>query len=158
VVPVLQTRLQILQLRATATTTATAEGTLEVHFINVGQSVSTLVVGPTGETMLIDTGHYNDDGEYVLSYLQAHDIDRIDYMVVSHNDADHIDGNAAIIEYYETQADGIGATYDPGIAASTQTYESYLDAGEEHAVTLYETREGDTIPFEGGTRTQRGRR
>jgi competence protein ComEC len=136
---------------ATAQTTATAEGTLEVHFINVGQSVSTLVVGPTGETMLIDTGHYNDDGEYVLSYLEAHDIDQIDYLVVSHNDADHIGGNAAIIEYYETQADGIGAIYDPGIAASTQTYESYLDAVEEHDVTLYQTREGDTIPFEGAT-------
>ncbi|MFC5367208.1 lamin tail domain-containing protein [Salinirubrum litoreum] len=136
---------------STAQPTATAEGTLEVHFINVGQSVSTLVVGPTGETMLIDTGHYNDDGEYVLSYLKAHDIDQIDYLVVSHNDADHIGGNAAIIEYYETQADGIGAIYDPGIAASTQTYESYLDAVEEHDVTLYQTREGDTIPFEGAT-------
>jgi competence protein ComEC len=140
-----------LTAEATSTTTATAEGTLEVHFINVGQSVSTLVVGPTGETMLIDTGHYNDDGEYVLSYLEAHDIKQIDYLVVSHNDADHIGGNAAIIEYYETQADGIGAIYDPGIAASTQTYESYLDAVEEHDVTLYQTREGDSIPFEGAT-------
>nr|WP_328765756.1 lamin tail domain-containing protein [Halomicroarcula rubra] len=122
---------------------------MEVHFINVGQSVSTLVVGPTGETMLVDTGHYRDDGESVLQYLQAHDIDRIDYMVVSHNDADHIGGNAAIIDYYEAEADGIGAVYDPGIAASTQTYSEYLDAVEEHGVTLYETRAGDSIPFEG---------
>jgi len=125
-----------------------ANGTLEVHYINVGQSVSTLVVGPTGETMLIDTGHFTDDGEYVLQYLQNYNIDHIDYMVVSHNDADHIGGNAAIIDYYETEADGIGAIYDPGIAASTQTYSEYLDAVEEHDVTLYNTREGDTIPFE----------
>jgi competence protein ComEC len=135
---------------ATATATATQpEGTLEVHFINVGQSVSTLVVGPTGETMLIDTGHYNDDGAHVLTYLERHDIDRVDHLVVSHNDADHIGGNAAIIEHFETEADGIGAVYDPGIAASTRTYESYLDAVEAHDVTLYETREGDAIPFEG---------
>jgi len=127
---------------------ATANGTLEVHYLNVGQSVSTLVIGPTGETMLIDTGHFTDDGEYVLQYLQNHNIDRIDYMVVSHNDADHIGGNAAIIDYYETEADGIGAIYDPGIAASTQTYSEYLDAVEEHDVTLYNTREGDSIPFE----------
>ncbi|MDS0260536.1 lamin tail domain-containing protein [Haloarcula sp. S1CR25-12] len=127
---------------------ATANGTLEVHYINVGQSVSTLVVGPTGETMLIDTGHFTDDGEYVLQYLRNQDIDHIDYMVVSHNDADHIGGNAAIIDYYETEADGIGAIYDPGIAASTQTYNDYLDAVEEHDVTLYSTREGDSIPFE----------
>jgi competence protein ComEC len=132
----------------TGTTTA-ANGTVEVHYINVGQSVSTLVIGPTDETMLIDTGHFTDDGEYVLQYLQRHDIDRIDHLVVSHNDADHIGGNAAIIEYYETEANGIGAIYDPGIAASTKTYEGYLDAVEEHGVTLYETREGDSIQFEG---------
>lgn len=135
---------------APATTAETgADGTLEVHFINVGQSVSTLVVGPTGETMLVDTGHYNDDGAYVLTYLERQGIDRIDHLVVSHNDADHIGGNAAIIDHYEREADGIGAVYDPGIAASTQTYERYLDAVETHDVTLYETREGDEIRFEG---------
>jgi len=138
---------------ATTETSATAVGewnsSLEVHYINVGQSVSTLVVGPSNETMLIDTGHYNDDGEHVLEYLRSHDITRIDHLVVSHNDADHIGGNAAVIDYYETEADGIGAVYDPGIAASTQTYESYLDAVEEHGVTLYETREGDSVQFGG---------
>lgn len=130
-------------------TPAAPNGTLEVHFINVGQSVSTLLVGPTGETMLIDTGDFTDDGEFVLQYLRQHDIDRIDYLIVSHNDADHIGGNADIIEYYETKAGGIGAIYDPGIAASTETYSEYLDAVEQYDVTLYETREGDTIPFEG---------
>jgi competence protein ComEC len=125
----------------------TANGTVEVHFINVGQSVSTLVRGPQGQTMLVDTGHYNDDGEYVLEYLRRHGVTRIDHLVTSHNDADHIGGNAAIIEYYETEAEGIGAVYDPGIAASTQTYAEYLDAVEEHDVTLYETREGDAISF-----------
>lgn len=129
----------------------TVTGTVEVHYINVGQSVSTLIIGPEGETMLIDTGHYNDDGEYVLEYLQSRNIERIDHMIVSHNDADHIGGNAAIIEYYETEADGIGAIYDPGIAASTQTYGKYLDAVEEHDVTLYETREGDSINFGGSS-------
>ncbi|MBX0305719.1 lamin tail domain-containing protein [Halomicroarcula sp. F24A] len=132
-----------------STTITEWNSSLEVHYINVGQSVSTLVVSPSNETMLIDTGHYNDDGEYVLQYLQSHNITRIDHLVVSHNDADHIGGNAAIIDYYETEADGIGAIYDPGIAASTQTYEGYLDEVEEHDVTLYETREGDSIQFEG---------
>ena len=128
-------------------TVETANGTVELHYINVGQSVSTLVVGPEGETMLVDTGHYNDDGEHVLAYLQQRDITRIDHLVTSHNDADHIGGNAAVIEYFETEADGVGAIYDPGIAASTQTYAEYLDAVEEHDVTLYETREGDAIQF-----------
>jgi len=127
--------------------TETANGTLEVHYINVGQSVSTLIISPNGETMLVDTGHYNDDGDYVLDYLQEHDITQIDHLVTSHNDADHIGGNAAVIEYFESNADGIGAIYDPGIASSTQTYGDYLDAVEEHDVTLYETREGDSVSF-----------
>ncbi|QLH77243.1 lamin tail domain-containing protein [Halosimplex rubrum] len=134
----------------TADATATAmNGSVEVHFINVGQSVSTLIVGPTGETMLVDTGHFNDDGEHVLQYLRGHDIDRIDHLVTSHNDADHIGGNAAVIDYFEREADGVGAIYDPGIAASTQTYEQYLDAVEEYDVALYETRAGDSVQFEG---------
>ena len=144
-------------LRSSASTATTTEatppadtnGTLSVHFINVGQSVSTLLVGPTGETMLIDTGHFQDDGAYVLKYLRRNDIDRLDHVVVSHNDADHIGGNAAIVDYYEAEADGIGAIYDPGVAASTQTYQQYLDAVDEHDVTLLETRAGDSIPLEG---------
>ncbi|WP_050033978.1 lamin tail domain-containing protein [Halorubrum halophilum] len=132
---------------ANGSPTVTTNGSVEVHYINVGQSVSTLITSPNGDTMLVDTGHYNDDGEHVLAYLQRHDISRIDHLVTSHSDADHIGGNAAIIEYYETEADGIGAVYDPGIASSTQTYAEYLDAIEAHDVTLYETREGDTIDF-----------
>ena len=132
----------------TETETST-NGTLEVHFINVGQSVSTLVIGPSGETVLIDTGDWRDDGEHVLEYLQAHDVDRIDYLVASHGDADHIGGNAAIIEHYETDGQGIGAIYDQGIASASGTYERYLDAVEEYDVTLYRTQAGDTIPLEG---------
>ncbi len=137
---------------ATPTASAgTGNGTLEVHFVNVGQSVSTLVVSPAGETMLVDSGDFRDDGEYVLGYLRDRGIDRIDHFVVSHNDADHIGGNAAIIEHYETEAQGIGAVYDPGIAASTRTYGEYLDAVEEYGVPLFETREGDDLPFAGVT-------
>ncbi|NLV13063.1 lamin tail domain-containing protein [Haloarcula argentinensis] len=132
-----------------ASSPAAANGTLEVHFINVGQSVATVLVSPDNETMLIDSGDFTDDGEYVLQYLDRQGIDRIDHFVVSHNDADHIGGNAAVIRHYETEKNGVGAVYDPGIAASTQTYERYLDAVDAHDVTLYETREGDRIAFSG---------
>jgi competence protein ComEC len=127
----------------------TPGGTLDVHFINVGQSSATLVVGPDGETILVDTGDFTDDGEEVLAYLDRAGVDRIDHLVTTHNDADHIGGHAAVIEHYETQADGVGAIYDPGIAASTATYGRYLDAVEEHDVPLYEVRADDVLPFEG---------
>ncbi|WP_225334723.1 MBL fold metallo-hydrolase [Halomicrobium urmianum] len=133
---------------SSATTAADGNGTLEVHHIDVGQGDSTLVVGPTNETMLIDSGDFTEDGKRVLEYLDARGIDRIDYLVTTHGHADHVGGHAAIIDHYETEEEGVGAVYDPGLAASTQTYEEYLDAVEEHDVTLYETRAGDRIPME----------
>lgn len=133
--------------RTTTASEPVANGTLEVHFIDVGQSTSVLVVGPDGRTMLIDSGDFRDRGEHVLRYLRHENVSRIDVLVTSHADADHIGGHAAVIEYYETQADGVGAIYDPGIAASTLTYERYLDAVERHEVPLYRTVAGDSIPF-----------
>ncbi|WP_439028583.1 MBL fold metallo-hydrolase [Haloarchaeobius sp. DT45] len=128
---------------------ATANGTLGVHFINVGQSTSVLLVAPSNETMLIDTGDWRNRGVYVLEYLEAQGITRIDHLVTSHADADHIGGHAVVIETFETQYDGVGAIYDPGLAASSNTFARYLDAVEKHEVPLYRASAGDSIPFEG---------
>lgn len=138
----------------TATPTPTTpptptDGTLSVYFLNVGQGHSVLVVGPSGETMLVDTGHWDDDGQHVIDHLERLGIDRVDYLVTSHADADHIGGHAEVIDHFETEGEGVGAIYDPGIAASSQTYESYLDAVERHDVPLYKTLDGDSIPLAG---------
>ncbi len=129
-------------------TAVTANGTLEVHFINVGQSDSILLITPAGETMLIDSGNWPQEGEYVINYLQEIGVGRIDHLVTSHADADHIGGHAAVIEYFETQGEGVGAVYDPGLASSSNTYSRYLDAVEEYDVPLYQTREGAQMPVE----------
>ncbi|MFC6991542.1 lamin tail domain-containing protein [Haladaptatus sp. GCM10025707] len=97
----------------------------------------------------MDTGDFKDDGEHVIAYLQSQGITRLDALVTTHADADHVGGNAAVIEYFETEADGVGAVYDPGIVADTATYTRYLDAVEEYDVTLFRTQAGDTIPMEG---------
>jgi len=124
-----------------------SNGTLSVHFIDVGQGASVLVEGPTGETMLVDSGDWTADGEAVLAYLEARGVDRLDYLVTTHADADHIGGHAAVIEHFETEGDGIGAAYDPGVAHDTATYERYLDAVEGHGVDLLLVEEGDRLPL-----------
>ena len=125
------------------------EGDLEIHHIDVGQADSTLIVTPSGETMLIDTGDWRQDGEEVIEYLEDRGIERIDHLVATHAHADHIGGHAAVIEHFETEGEGVGAAYDSGVAHTSQTYDRYLDAVEAHEVTLFEVREGDEIPFEG---------
>jgi competence protein ComEC len=125
------------------------EGELSVHLLNVGQGSSTLIIGPEGETILIDTGDWRDEGEDVIAYLEANGVTRIDHLVTTHPDADHIGGHAGVIEHFETNGDGVGAVYDPGIASSSATYDRYLDAVEEYDVTLYRAQAGDSIQMSG---------
>ncbi len=137
------------QSTPTPATVEGPDGNLSVHTLNVGQGSSTLIIGPEGDTILIDTGDWRDDGEEVIAYLEAHGVTRIDHLVTTHPDADHIGGHAAVIEHFETEHDGVGAVYDPGIASSSETYEEYLDAVEKHDVTLYRTQAGDSIQMSG---------
>lgn len=72
-------------------------GELRVTYISVGQGDSTLVEFPGGETMLIDGGgSYTagfDVGEAVVAPLLWYKkIRRIDYMVLSHAQLDHMGG------------------------------------------------------------------
>ncbi|MEF8937516.1 MAG: ComEC/Rec2 family competence protein [Halovenus sp.] len=127
--------------------TGTPDGEFQIHHIDVGQADATLLIAPSDETMLIDSGDWRDDGETVLDYLDERDIDRIDHLVSTHAHADHIGGHARLIETYETERDGVGAVYDSGVAHTSQTYENYLDAVEEHDVDLFEVRGGDTLPL-----------
>jgi len=123
-------------------------GKLEIHHLDVGQADSALIRTPDGETIVIDTGDWRQDGSDVIEYLDAHDVDRIDHLVSTHGHADHIGGHAAVIEHYETERDGIGAVYDSGVPHTSQTYERYLDAVEEHDVELFVVEEGDELPID----------
>ena len=69
-------------------------GWLEIHHINAGQAVSTLIVSPVGRSLLIDVGEADWDrddgaklvGEYVRKVLGC---SRLDYVVLSHFHVDH---------------------------------------------------------------------
>ena len=129
--------------------TTHVEGTLEIHHIDVGQADSTLVITPDGETILIDTGDWRQDGSDVIEYLESQGVDRVNHLVGTHPHADHIGGHAAVIEHFETEGAGIGAAYDSGVAHDSLTFDNYLDAIEAHDVTLYTVEEGDELPLAG---------
>lgn len=122
-------------------------GELEIHHIDVGQGDATLLIGPDGETMLIDSGRFEDNGTSVLAYLKEQNVSRIDHLVTTHPHADHIGGHEAIIETYERRRGGIGTIYDPGTTHTTETYDEYLTAVERHDVRHRTVHGGDSIPF-----------
>lgn len=71
--------------------------TLELHFIDVGQGDAVLIRGPDGQDVLYDAGRSPGP---VLAHLRALGVERLDLVVASHADADHIGGMAAVVEEY----------------------------------------------------------
>jgi competence protein ComEC len=65
---------------------------IEFWFMNVGQGDATLIRFPSGATMLIDGGGGSSGKNVILPYLAQLNIDRLDYVVATHPDADHVGG------------------------------------------------------------------
>jgi len=68
---------------------------LRMYFIDVEGGQSTLIVSPSGASMLIDTGWRGFDGrdaKRILEAAKSAGIDRIDYLIVTHYHADHVGG------------------------------------------------------------------
>lgn len=70
-------------------------GNLQIHHINIGQGDSTLVIGPTGKTMLLDAGesYWNSsiDAQKIGSYIESVTGSKhLDYVVISHFQVDHV--------------------------------------------------------------------
>lgn len=74
-----------------AAAAATAQP-LEIHCLNVGQGDATLVVSPSGRSLLIDGGFNGMGNAVVIPALRAAGVTSLTYMVASHYDADHIGG------------------------------------------------------------------
>ncbi len=73
-------------------------GELRMHFLDVGQGDCTVIELPDGKIMLIDGGDSGSSTTEVLRYLNALDVDVIDYLLLTHADDDHCGGLAEIVE------------------------------------------------------------
>lgn len=69
---------------------------LKIYFIDVGQGDSTLIVTPLDKTILIDGGGsptYDVGQNTLIPYLLDRKIKKLDYVIVSHFDEDHVGRN-----------------------------------------------------------------
>ena len=87
---------------------APAPGTAWITTLDVGQGLAVLV-RTANRALLYDTGPAfgteADSGERIIApYLRASGIERLDAMVVSHNDNDHSGGAASVLENFEVDA------------------------------------------------------
>ncbi|RUS44566.1 MBL fold metallo-hydrolase [Cohnella sp. AR92] len=120
------------------------EGELKVHFIDVGQGASQLIIGPTGKTMLIDAGDNNME-KTVVGYLQYQKISKIDILIGTHPDADHIGGLDKVIDNFD-----IGKIYMPKVQSNTKTFESVLLSIQNKNLKVTTAKAGLTLDWEPG--------
>lgn len=71
----------------------------EVHFIDIGQGDSTLVISQ-GEAMLIDSGD-KDDSNKIEKYLEKQGVTELKYLIATHPHADHIGEMSEIIDQFQ---------------------------------------------------------
>lgn len=95
---------------------------LQVHFIDVGQADSILVIGPNCQTILVDGGN-RDDGAEVVSYLKSQGIKELSAIVATHPHEDHIGGLDTIIHSFPPKQ-----VYMTNGTATTKTFEDFVTA------------------------------
>lgn len=129
--------------------TETAEETYEeplkemaVHFIDVGQGDSIFIEAPNGKTMLIDGG-VKGAGKEVVAYLKAQGVNRLDYVVATHPDADHIGGLISVLNSIS-----IKEFIDSGKVHTSQTYEEMLSLIQAKNIKFTIPEAGDEIQLE----------
>ncbi len=121
---------------------------LQFHFIDVGQGDSSLIITPKGKTILIDAGD-EAHAKKVLSYVREQGIEKLDLVIATHPDADHIGGMDKVIKNFD-----IGVFAMPDVSAKTNQYKQIqreLKAKKMKATRLYQGDEvqiDDDIDFE----------
>ena len=74
---------------------AAPAGVLTIRYLDVGQGDAVLITAPTGQTMLIDGGRSESR---MRELIRQYKVSRIDAVVASHWDADHITGLVPAVE------------------------------------------------------------
>jgi len=135
--------LLLISLTACSFTfTAQHSSDLVVSYIDVGQGLSVLVRFPNGTAMLYDAGP-NKSAETIVNYLKNHSVSKIDALILSHPDSDHIGAADEVIESFT-----IGSFYMPKVPHSTQSYLDVLSAAKAKKLTIKTAKEGVAISLD----------
>jgi competence protein ComEC len=121
-------------------------GNLNITWIDTEGGAATLLVSPTGESLLIDTGYPDGDrdAKRIFEAAQRAGLKQIDYLVISHWHQDHVGGLAALAKMIP-----IGRFFDHGDGVEPEN-QKRLDgykavAGDKRTIV----KPGDKIPVKG---------
>ena len=114
---------------------------LNIIFFYVGQADSSLIMA-NDKTMLIDAGN-NEDGKNIAKYIHELGINKIDYVVGTHSDEDHIGGLDDIIDSFE-----IGKIFMSKNGTEKVNYQNVIKAANKKNIEVVQPNRGDKFTFE----------
>lgn len=115
------------------------KGILQVHFLDVGQADSALIISSSGESILIDGGN-NDDGPEVVSYLKSYGVKELSAIVATHPHEDHIGGLDSVLQSIPTKS-----VYMPNASAKSKTFEDFIAAVNSSGAKKVQAKAGVSL-------------
>lgn len=122
----------------TSSATTQASTNVTIKFIDVGQGEAILIALPE-KTVLIDAGP-TGSAPKIAQVLQELGRNKIDYLVATHPDEDHIGGMADVISSIQ-----IGTIYAPNKTNNTATYRKFLTAIQNNNLQITLAEAGTII-------------
>jgi competence protein ComEC len=124
------------------------DGSLALHFLDVGQGDAAAIRTPAGHWVLIDAGpagEGTDAGRRVVApFLERHGARSLTLAVVSHAHADHLGGLPSVMSRMR-----VGLVLEPGADVVDPRYTGFLGRLPRDGVPWHPARAGDRFALDG---------
>lgn len=115
---------------------------LKMTFLNTGKS--DCIVIEAGESVVVNDTADADDGDAICAFLDERQTERIEYLILSHFDKDHIGSAARLIRRYE-----VGQVLMADYEEDSELYLSLMEALAETQTVCVRLREDVSFSLEG---------
>src|SRR3984885_10584644 len=130
--------------------TAPRAKSLQIYFIDVEGGQATLVVSPSGQSLLIDAGwpgYEGRDADRILAAVHQAGLKQLDYVLITHHHRDHVGGVPQLVDGIKV---GTFLDHGPNLEDSEVTRTDYAAyekaiAGHTHVVV----KPGFGVPIHG---------
>lgn len=125
---------------------------LQIYFVDVEGGQATLIVSPSGQSLLIDTGwpgYEGRDADRIVAAAHQAGLKQIDYVLITHFHRDHVGGVPQLVDGIKV---GTFVDHGPNQEDSEVTrtdYAAYQKAIEGHAHIV--VKPGQGLPLKGIT-------
>lgn len=117
------------------------QGKLKLYFFNAGKADSCLIYDDYF-SVLIDTGE-EELGEEILQYLETNKITKLDYLIITHFDKDHVGSAYKIINNIE-----VSNVIQSNYPKDSKVYANYLESLENKNIIPLTLRDNMSFNFE----------